>query len=455
LDIPLNLSVLLYFAAMKMDPRVFLSGCWKLHSFWPERAALDQFHDRRLRELVKHASQQVPHYRNLMRQAGIDPASFRGRCDLEKVPISRKADFQNCGPEGVLAAGVAANRLISHETGGSTGKPLTIYRSWGEERWLNWLRWRAARAIGWSPRDWQVNVCYLVPPESRPRNRLHEWTMAAGFFRQGRVSCYLPPRQMLEEIAALQPDILNGYPTTLSRMVLAEPELCRRMLRPRLICTGGEMLTKPVRLTLQEHFGVPIIDIYACHECNLLAWECPHSGYFHVCEEGVVLEVLDHNGKPVPPGGTGEVVCTALHSFAMPIIRYSLADLATWGPATCPCGNQLALLKTVRGRQLDYMHLPDGRWMHPYELIDLLFGPGLTWIAHYQLVQETTGELRMLIRPRNVPPLRELERLRILLSDRAGCSIEIIVVEDIPLGHNGKFRVAYSKLTELLPEGNS
>jgi phenylacetate-CoA ligase len=447
--------VLLYCTVMRIHGGLIYGGWWKTGSFWPDRSALDRYQELRLRELIKHAGQLVPYYRNLLRQAGVDPAGFLGRCDLEKIPISRKSDFQNGSAERFLAAGFAVDRLIPHETGGSTGSPLTVCRTWGEERWLGWLRWKALKSVGWSPRQRQVIVAYQPPPGSQIRNRLHEWCMAAGFFRQKKVSFFLPFRKMLEEIAAFQPDVLHGYPTTLSRMVMSEPERCRRILRPRFITTGGETLTMPIRQILEEHFHVPVMNLYGSCECNLMAWECPQSGHLHVCEEGVILEVLDRNHKPVAPGETGEVVCTALHSFAMPIIRYSLADLATRGPRTCPCGNQLALLKAVQGRLLDYLQLPNGNWMHPYELIEMLFGPHLAWIAQYQLIQETTGALRLLIRPRHLPPSGSREQLQGLLSIRAGAHIEIALVEDIPLGHNGKFRVSHSKLTRPLIEFNS
>ncbi len=38
------------------------------------------------------------------------------------------------------------------------------------------------------------------------------------------------------------------------------------------------------------------------------------------------------------------VVVTALHSFAMPFIRYRLGDLVTRGVDACPCGQSFAVI---------------------------------------------------------------------------------------------------------------
>jgi phenylacetate-coenzyme A ligase PaaK-like adenylate-forming protein len=103
-----------------------------LRSEWNERAPLDAFRDRRLRALVRHAATRVPYYRRRLEEAGIDPATFAGLAGLTRLPISRKSDLQHLLPSQICAADVDPGRLIRHETGGSTGQPLTVRRTFVE-----------------------------------------------------------------------------------------------------------------------------------------------------------------------------------------------------------------------------------------------------------------------------------------------------------------------------------
>ncbi len=68
----------------------------------------------------------------------------------------------------------------------------------------------------------------------------------------------------------------------------------------------------------------------------------------------LVTEFLDGNEK-VAPGETGEVVCTGLTNYAMPLIRYRLHDVVVPSDEECPCGVRLPLLKSVEGRLNDFL----------------------------------------------------------------------------------------------------
>src|SRR5690606_19383274 len=62
---------------------------------------------------------------------------------------------------------------------------------------------------------------------------------------------------------------------------------------------------------------------------------------------------------PCPPGQVGRVLVTALHSFAMPLIRYDIGDLASWGEP-CGCGITLPVIEKLWGRTRHQVRLPDG-----------------------------------------------------------------------------------------------
>ena len=142
-----------------------------------------------------------------------------------------------------------------------------------------------------------------------------------------------------------------------------------------------------------------------------MAWECRHSGDLHTCDDGVLVEVL-RDGQPVEPGERGEVVVTNLHAYAMPFIRYRIGDLATRG-APCACGAPFSTIGEIQGRMIDYFPLPDGRLLHPYEIVSrLVWGPA-EWLRQYQLVQERRDRVvlyAVVAEPASGERLEEVER---------------------------------------------
>ena len=78
----------------------------------------------------------------------------------------------------------------------------------------------------------------------------------------------------------------------------------------------------------------------------LIGAECgAHSG-LHLSDENLVVEIAER-GTPVPNGGTGEVVITDLHNYAMPFIRYQSGEVASMARGRCMCGRGLRRLFRV------------------------------------------------------------------------------------------------------------
>ena len=132
------------------------------------------------------------------------------------------------------------------------------------------------------------------------------------------------------------------------------------------IISIGTVLTDDIRSACEEAFGVQPIDQYGAQETGLLACECPWCGHFHINAETALVEILDPNGRPSPPGTAGRVVVTAFYNYAMPLIRYELGDFAVVGPQKLKCPIKLPTLAKVMGRYRNAFILRDGRTIYPY-----------------------------------------------------------------------------------------
>jgi phenylacetate-coenzyme A ligase PaaK-like adenylate-forming protein len=129
----------------------------------------------------------------------------------------------------------------------------------------------------------------------------------------------------------------------------------------------------------------------------------------------------------------------------MPFIRYRIGDLATRAPS-CACGTPFTALGAVQGRMIDYFPLPDGRLLHPYEIVTRLVWGTQGWIRQYQLVQERRDSVVLYVVAETPPSddqVAEVSRaVRPVLGDRV--RFEVRSVPRIPFESTGKLRPSRS-----------
>ncbi len=242
----------------------------------------------------------VPYYRRLFDRHGLKPGDIRGAADLPLIPITSKRNLQSLPVEEVVARGVNPTRLIAHRTSGSSGEPFTIRRSRFEARLGGVLRLRTIRELGLRVSDREASV--VLRPTSAHYNPLPlRILQTLGLYRKLRVSCLLPPEDILRALRDFRPDVLSGFAGVLARLAQTVSDGDRLAIRPRFVAVGGEVLTPLMRRHITETFAAPVFNLYASNEFNVMAWECQETGELHTCDDGVIVEVL----KDGRPGGGG------------------------------------------------------------------------------------------------------------------------------------------------------
>lgn len=404
------------------------------------REEIEAHQSRLLRSLIGHAARRVPYYRRLFERKGLQPEQIRRPADLACLPILTRADVRENQDHDLLSEDVDPGSLLSHDTHATTGYSLTIRRTVFEERFLQGLRLLHSSQLGLRPRDRRVVVRWSDPESPADRGEQTWWTRL-GLLRMEVVDCRLPPDAILARLRDLRPDVLTGYPGSLALLAGCLTGEDRCVIRPRLIVTGGEKLTAGMRRLISQSFGVKVFDYYASSEFILVAAECPRgAGRYHVCESSLILEV-ERDGQACQPGESGELIGTALYSRAMPLLRYRLGDQVTLGETGCPCGAPVKTLLAIDGRTAERFLRPDGDTFHPY----VLEGPlSVPWLRQYQLVQELPARvvLHMVPMRGERPSPEELSSLGRKLTAVAG-NVQVVpkLVEEIPAGPNGKFRL--------------
>jgi hypothetical protein len=109
---------------------------------------LRRYQTARLRALLHHAYETVPFYRRRFDQAGFHPDQFLTLEDLQRVPLTRKADIRLATDEEAVANDCDPSRLHRHITGGSTGEPTKLRFTPYEDRLLRMFRLLATMRLG-------------------------------------------------------------------------------------------------------------------------------------------------------------------------------------------------------------------------------------------------------------------------------------------------------------------
>ncbi len=169
-------------------------------------------------------------------------------------------------------------------------------------------------------------------------------------------SVALPLVELIQQLNEFQPAFVASYPSTI--LLLAQ-EQRRGRLKVKLSAAwmGGEGLSAAARTEIEQAFGCRTVEDYGTSEFMNIAFGCDH-GWLHVNADWVLLEPVDADFQPVPPGEPSHtVLLTNLANRVQPFIRYQLGDSITFNPERCRCGNPLPAIR-VEGRSDEILYFP-------------------------------------------------------------------------------------------------
>jgi phenylacetate-CoA ligase len=417
---------------------------------WP-REQLLEYQRERLCKIVQHAVANSPYYRQAIGDVG------NGDIPLHELPILTKttlmAQFDRIVTDRRLRLADAERHLVSERageplfgeyrivaSGGTTGeRGVVVYDqpAW-EVAVASVLRLMKVQGISANSRVLGIGS----PTPLHMTNRLFA-ELRAGRAEVPRLDVTTPLPEIVEALNAYQPQVLITYPSFIRR--LAEEQRAGRLrIAPRQFCAAAETLTQDVRELARETWGAAVLNAYGATEANLIGIECPWAAGLHVPEDLLVLEVVDENDRPVPPGVVGhKVLVTTLFNRTLPFIRYELSDLVTVAEGICKCGRPHLRLASVQGRREDVLSLPargGGRVsVHALQLrAPLLRMPE---IVQFQVSPRPAGLLvRVVVREATVPRgvLQSVRRVIETELDRVGADVETLTIEAVDeIGRTG------------------
>jgi phenylacetate-coenzyme A ligase PaaK-like adenylate-forming protein len=307
-------------------------------------ARLKTWQAERLREVIDHAYQHVPFYRDLWARSGVGAEALSSTEDFERFPIVTKRDL-------VRAGDLWANPRqgpVAFSTRGTSGDPLLVWLSAEEEEEYIVPTMRGFRWAGFRPR---MTALLMSPVWHRlaacEAHAIARLDGRCAFFWGSMGQEYI--ESFCHAVSSARPEFITTTAPFLLSLIrrssgsrIPSNEILRGV---RSVSVVGLPLTPRMREFLRDRLGVGDIFERSGTQEGAALDECQHHTAPHVHEDVCYLEVLDEAGAPVASGVRGRLIVTKLSSAGSIFVRYDTGDIAAFAPGPCPCGSEFRRLK--------------------------------------------------------------------------------------------------------------
>jgi phenylacetate-CoA ligase len=398
------------------------------------REDMEKLRRRLLLRTLRTAVQRIAFYRRILVQCKEN--------DVEQFlttnfPILEKSDFLSKRELLYPNGGRVDPWTIVGETGGTTGVPLQIFRSYGSVLWQNAFlkrQWTWAGFKDGMPRallrgDMVVPTGQSNPPYWFMNRYANQLVLSLLHLREETADYFI------DKVREFSPYMLEAYPSAAYELA---KYLERRggALSIPYVFTGSEPLYDYQRELIEERLGGRVMDHYGMGERVAFATECKF-GNLHLNTDHSYVEIVDEDGNRTED--YGYVVGTTFHNLLMPMVRYRLSDQAKWKVGNCQCGLVYPMIERVKGRVEEVILGANGNDIGP-----LLFRVthGITGIERIQIAQ--IGRLRLEIRVVPSTGFSETHKEKLVQNlhkyvDPA-LAASVAIVDNIPRTARGKYR---------------
>jgi len=343
----------------------------------------------RLKWSLKHAYDNVPHYRAAFDAKGVHPGDLKQLSDLASFPFTTKSDLRDNYPFGMLAVPQAKVTRV-HASSGTTGRPTVVgYTDADINTWANLVA-RSLRAGGVRSTD-KVHIAYGYG--------LFTGGLGAHYGAE-RLGCTVIPmsggmtERQVQLITDFQPDAIMVTPSYMLTIVdtMEHAGIDPRSTSLRTGVFGAEPWTQEMRAELEHKLDIDAVDIYGLSEVMGpgVGQECVETkDGLHIWEDHFYPEIVDpETGEVLPDGAEGELVFTSLTKEAFPVVRYRTRDLTALLPGTA---RSMRRVHKITGRS-DDMIILRGVNLFPTQIEELILATD-DLAPQFECVLEGPGRL--------------------------------------------------------------
>ena len=425
---------------------------------WRSSEELQELQWRKLQALLLAAYAQVPFYRKLWSEHGVDPRRFRSIADVANLPVVSKQDLQRGQAEDEFELG-RFGELETVHTSGTTGVRLALPTTAA-----NFQSKYAGHLRQWYATGWRLGMPSAVLYHSgHPQFHGRYGGEAAkdSFALVRRLALGLAHRRAWLEPYHVAVSGDERFPNDWYQILRRRPPYLLETLEfnlpvlhdfierhglprlriPKMFVLGT--LSPRRRALYEDAFTTEIFNRYSPHEMEGIAFACDRHRGMHIAVDAYRVEFLDDRHAGIGPGEIANLVITDLDSSVMPLIRYRIGDLGFYYEDRCVCGRGFPLMGDLSGRAFDVFRLAGGRVIAPCQITAVLQDEPS--VSLFQVVEDRARGIAVNVVPGRGWGREVAERLRVKLAALLGgdASVTVDAVPGIRLEPNGK--VAWCK----------
>jgi len=367
---------------------------------------LEIYRNKALRRIVKYAYT-VPLYHDKYKKAGIHPNDIRQMKDIVKLPFISKKDLVDNFPDGIVPVGYNKKKAHIICTGGTTGKPVSIYVDFltmglsigpflrqMKHFNFNWRKTKLVHLGNFNP--------YRADLINQENFKKHVESVLS-LKNMLDMDVNQPTIDIINKFDDFKPDIIISYPAIFQHLAYLKRKGYGKNVKPKLLWTGGAILDDYTRSYVEDAFGCRLLNVYPSVEAfGDIAFECLE-GNWHIHPDYYNIEAIDDNNQLVGFGERGHIVITRLWGKGTPIIRYTGMD--DWVKISdykkCKCGLKTPIIVGgVEGRMRANIVLPNGKVFPPGAfcfITPVLHKLNTFKVKQYQIVQNKINEIDILV----------------------------------------------------------
>ena len=434
------------------------------------RSEIEALAAERLRFLVEYARKHSPYLKE--KYADLKP-DFK----LEDIPVATRSEMVEnfdrwvCDPQVTKEA---VSEYLSDEeniytpflgkysvvsTSGTTGEPLRVIRDGRHnaihgaliaQRYYGGPLMRDVKGLD----DPNIKSCSIIAPGGGNSSYLSYLRTRKAYEQRGMLdqllflSTITPVNQMVKELNAFQPDVIGCYPSVIYTLAFEQKE-GRLNIHPRFIGCSAEKLPEDNRRFISETFGCPVNDNYCSTEGGEVAMLCPN-GHMHLNSDWVIVEPVDRDNNPVPPGIKSEgVLMTNLACLVQPIIRYRMSDSVIFHDEPCGCGLTTPYIE-VDGRVEDILEFErNGTVIRVPGLMLFVAAKAVPGFDHCQFIQRSHYDLELRVTTLSTHDEASVKqdivnKISSIMADYGLADLKITLADEPPMRtKSGKLRISY------------
>lgn len=412
-----------------------------------------RYQEEKLSKLLIHSYTNVPYYRKILDEAAVISGEKVRLENFQRIPVLTKDIIRREG-ENLYSRDYRKRLWYPNSSGGSTGEPVRLiqdrnYKDWGFACTF-YFNLMAGKNVGepeiklWgSERD-------ILKDSEKFLAKINNWLFNVEILNSFLMS-EKNMRNYVRRWNKIKPKAVNAYTSSIYDFARHIKGTGAKIFQPEVIICSAETLTPDVRNIIEKVFCCPALNHYGSREVGVIACECLKKEGLHTFPLNTKMEILDESLRPCQPGQMGNVYVTTLDNLSMPLIRYSIGDMAI--PAKtpkCSCGRGAPLVETVVGRHIEVFKTRDGKVV-PGEFfihfVGVVYNKGI--VKKFQVIQKNYDYI--LIKAVLLDNQKFAETIPALVDSirkvmGQDCKVEFEYVDDILPTKSGKYLYTISEL---------